>query len=68
MQKTPTGRNVYHDLDSFEELPNVGDKVRVTYNKDNKAELVTVDRAELTRQTQQAELERQQSQGIEIDR
>ncbi|MGP9597424.1 MobA/MobL family protein [Psychrobacter sp. AOP29-E1-4] len=68
MQKTPTGRNVYHDLDSFEELPNVGDKVRVTYNKDNKAELVTVDRAELTRQTQQAELERQQSQGIKIDR
>jgi len=68
MQKTPTGRNVYHDLDSFEALPNVGDKVTVIYDKNNKAELVTADRAELTRQTQQAELVQQQSKGIELDR
>ena len=56
MQKTPTGRNVYHDLDSFDKLPNVGDKITVTYDKNSKAELFTADRAELTRQTQEAEL------------
>ena len=68
MQKTPTGKKIYHDLDSFETLPNVGDRVTAIYNKDSKAELVPVDKAELTRQTQQAELERQQSKGIELDR
>ena len=68
MQKTPTGRNVYHDLDSFEKLPNVGDKVTAIYNKDSKAELVPADKAELTRQIQQVELERQQSKDIELDR
>ena len=68
MQKTPTGRKVYHDLDSFEKLPNVGDKVTAIYNKDGKAELVPADKAELTRQIQQVELERQQSKDIERDR
>lgn len=68
MQKTPTGRKVYHDLDSFEKLPNVGDKVTAIYNKDSKAELLPADKAELTRQTQQAELERRQSEDIERDR
>ena len=68
MQKTPTGRNVYHDLDSFDKLPNVGDKVTVTYDKNSKAELVTADRAELTRQTQKVELVQEQSKDIEIDR
>jgi len=68
MQKTPTGRKVYHDLDSFETLPNVGDKVTAIYNKDSKAELVPADKAELTRQIQQVELERQQSKDIERDR
>ena len=68
MQKTPTGKKIYHDLDSFETLPNVGDRVTAIYNKDSKAELVPADKAELTRQTQQAELERQQSKGIELDR
>ena len=68
MQKTPTGRKVYHDLDSFDTLPNVGDKVTAIYNKDSKAELVPADKAELTRQIQQVELERQQSKDIERDR
>lgn len=68
MQKTPTGRKVYHDLDSFVTLPNVGDKVTAIYNKDSKAELVPADKTELTRQTQQAVLERQQSKDIELDR
>ena len=68
MQKTPTGRKVYHDLDSFKTLPNVGDKVTAIYNKDGKAELVPADKAELTRQTQQVELERQQSKDIELGR
>lgn len=68
MQKTPTGKKIYHDLDSFETLPNVGDRVTAIYNKDSKAELVPADKAELTRQTQQVELERQQSKDIERDR
>ena len=68
MQKTPAGKKIYHDLDSFETLPNVGDNVTVIYNKDSKAELVPADKTELTRQTQQAELERQQSNDIELDR
>ena len=68
MQKTSIGRKVYHDLDSFETLPNVGDKVTAIYNKNSKAELVPADKAKLTRQIQQAELERQQSKDIERDR
>ncbi|MGP5543294.1 MobA/MobL family protein [Psychrobacter celer] len=68
MQKTPTGKKIYHDLDSFKTLPNVGDKVTAIYNKECKAELVPADKAELTRQTQQAELERQQNKDIELDR
>lgn len=68
MQKTPTGRKVYHDLDSFETLPNMGDKVTAIYNKDSKAELVPADKAELIRQIQQVELERQQNKDIERDR
>ena len=68
MQKTPTGKKIYHDLDSFSNLPNVGDKVTVLYDKNSKAELVTADRAELIRQTQQAELEQQQSKDRGFER
>jgi len=68
MQKTSIGIKVYHDLDSFEKLPNLGDKVTVIYSENSEAELVPADKAKLTRQIQQAELEGQKSKDIECDR
>ena len=60
LQKTPTGRKIYHDLESFKDkLPHEGDQVTVSYDSDKNAEIATADRAELERQEQLAELERQ---------
>ena len=65
LQRTPTGRKIYHDLESFKgQLPHEGDQVTVSYDSDKNAELITADKVELERQREQY-LEQQKEQNNE---
>lgn len=63
IQALPTGKKIYHDLDKLNPLPNVGDKVSISYDKDYQAEIATADRQELERQQQ--EIEQSHDKGME---
>lgn len=64
-QTTATGREIYHELDKFDPLPNEGDKLTIRYDSRENALVMQADKAELERQHKQ-HLEQQNS--IDNDR
>lgn len=64
LQKTFDGKTVYHDLEKLESLPNVGDKVKISYNSWLDGKLKPTDRNEWQHEQQQ---EKEQIK-LELDR
>ena len=64
LQKTFDGKTVYHDLEKLEALPNVGDKVKISYNSWLDGKLKPTDRNEWQHEQQQ---EKEQIK-LELDR
>jgi hypothetical protein len=57
LQKTFDGKTVYHDLEKLGALPNVGDKVKISYDSLLNTELKPTDKAEWQHEQQQQEKE-----------
>lgn len=71
IQETATGKKIYHELDKFAPLPNVGDKLTIRYDRQENALVMQADRAELERQHKQHKQHKQhleQQNSIDNDR
>lgn len=68
LQKTFEGKTIYHDLEKLQALPNVGDKVKISYDRKLNASLEPTDKAEWQQQQQQEkqlEQQRELYKGLE---
>ena len=67
VQETATGKKIHHELDRFETLPNVGDIIEISYNRNHHAELRPVDQNDFMYEQMDAEYDRQHRKDISRD-
>lgn len=67
VQETAKGEKIHHELDRFDPIPNVGDIVKISYDRNHHAELQPVDQDNFMHEQIDAEYDRQHGKDIDID-
>lgn len=67
VQETAEGEKIHHELDRFEPLPNVGDIVKISYDRNHHVELQSVDQNDFMHEQMDAEYDRQHGNDKDID-
>lgn len=68
IQETAKGEKIHHELDRFDPIPNVGDIVKISYDRNHYAELQSVDQNDFIYEQMDAEYDRQQGRDINVER